>query len=50
MNGLRTSNFRRIYIALKLDWILTIVLPLVFLALVLVLDRQLRRALLRPVL
>ena len=44
MSGLRASNFRRIYVALKLDWILTIVLPLVFLALVSVLDHQLRRA------
>lgn len=44
MNGLRASNFRRIYVALKLDWILTIVLPLVFLALAFMLDRQLRRA------
>ena len=44
MNGLRASNFRRIYIALRLDWILTIVLPLVLFALVLVLEHQLRRA------
>ena len=44
MSGLRASNFRRIYVALKLDWILTIALPLVFLALVFVLDHQLRRA------
>lgn len=44
MSGLRASNYRRIYVALKLDWILTIVLPLVFLALVSVLDHQLRRA------
>ena len=44
MNGLRASNFQRIYVALRLDWILTIVLPLVFLALAFVLDRQLRRA------
>lgn len=44
MSGLRASNFRRIYVALRLDWILTIVLPLVFLALAVVLDHQLRRA------
>ena len=44
MNGLRASNFRRIYVALRLDWILTIVLPLVFLALAFVLDHLLRHA------
>lgn len=44
MNGLRASNFRRIYVALWLDWMLTLVLPLVFLALAFVLDHQLRRA------
>ncbi len=44
MNGLRASNYRRIFVALRLDWILTIVLPLVFLALAFVLDHLLRRA------
>ena len=44
MNGLRASNYRRVYVALRLDWILTIVLPLVFVALAFVLDHQVRRA------
>ena len=44
MSGLRESNFRRIYIALKADFILTIILPLVFFVLLFILDQQLRRA------
>ena len=44
MSGLRESNFRRIYIALKADLILTIILPLVFFVLLFVLNQQLERA------
>lgn len=43
MVELRPSNFRMIYIALKIDWILSLVLPLVLFGLMFALDHQLRR-------
>ena len=43
MVELRPSNFRMIYIALKIDWILSLVLPLVLFGLLFALDHQLRR-------
>lgn len=44
MDELRPSNFRMIYIALKIDWILSLVLPLVLFGLLFALDHQLRRS------
>ena len=42
MDELRPSNFRMIYFALKIDWVLTLILPLVFFGLLFALDQQLR--------